>query len=73
MAEFLTSTFVMRLRNVSCSFFKGKRSGRSFEVIKGDCTNVDGDAGEGGGFVKKEGGKEGCRHQQDVCLGSGQE
>jgi hypothetical protein len=47
----------MRFRNVSCSFFKGKRSGRSLEVVKGDCTNVDGNVGKGGRFVKWEGGE----------------
>jgi hypothetical protein len=45
--------------DMSCSFFKGKQSRKSFEVIKGDCTNVDGDVGEGGGFVKRKGGGEG--------------
>lgn len=54
----------MRFRNVSCSFFKGKRSGRSLEVVKGDCTNVDGNVGKGGRFVKWEGGG---RKDANVC------
>jgi hypothetical protein len=50
MTEFLTSTFIMCFGDMSCSFFKGKWSRRSFEMIKGDCTNVDSNVGDRGGW-----------------------
>jgi hypothetical protein len=46
-AEFSASTFIMRFRDMNCSFFRGKQSRRSLK-IKRDCMNVNGNIGERG-------------------------